>query len=363
MPNIESTIRIDTNILDNFLRVRIDTGKRKSVAFQEADRRQRISYNNGGKTCEWRVTAKHVTPTAGLGTAVQIAFPQTPTKKVMSIPWRRYHLGESVSYYEQLLSKHRETALFDIVEEVTRGRADDFLRHFRTLFYGDGNAGVGADLHGFDSFTAYTGLVSGSPVGNPTDTYAGKSTALGQSGDWPAATGYWPAGVGDAEYCWNSPVLCDVNNSRFTGYASGIKSTWQQAIRFVTTFASALQEQEFDLLVVCSNWYNLMRDSLDDHQRFVASERPANVDVGYKFLDFEGLKIAHEYGCPANSGYFWSFDNFELRCLTSQLIEMQEDTDIRAGGERLYAFQFYGNAIFWAGSFFAKLVEITALGT
>lgn len=362
MAHIEATARIDTNILNRYLRVVCEPIKRKSVVYQELDRRNRISFNNFGKTCEWRARYKRRTITAGLGTAVAISFPQTPIRKVLSLPWRHYQLGESISYYETLLSKNRETALFPIVEEVTGTCAEDFLESFRLKLYGDGNAGTGRELHGFDSFTANIGALSGSKVADPSDTYAGISTALNQGGDW---SGTWPVGTGDTEYCWSSPFLCDVNNSGFTGYASGVGSTWQQAIRYVTTFGSALQQQEYDLLVICSDWYNVIRDSLESDQRFnvTATSGSGTTDVGFKTLDFEGLKIAHEYGCPDNAGYFWNFDKVELRCLTGQLVEMMQDTDITAGGQKLYAFQFYGNMMFQAPSFFAKLVEATALGT
>lgn len=364
MAHIEATARIDTNILNRYLRNRAEAVMRRSVTMREIKRRNRISFRTRvGKTLEWRVRYRRRKITAGLGTAVSISFPQTPIRKVMSLPWRHYQLGESVSYYETLLSQDPETALFPIVAEVTETTADDFLEDFRLKLYGDGNAGTGRDLHGFDSFTHYTGLVASSAAAACDDNYAGQSTALNQSGDWPV--GDWPKGTGDTEYCWNTPLICDVNNSLFTGYASGLSATWQQALRWVTTWGSALQQANYDQLVLCSDWYNIFRDSLEGDERFVVTSNSGSgkTDVGFKTLSFEGLDIDHEYGCPDNSGYFWRFDKFELACLTRQLVEMMTDTDIEAGGEKLFAFQFYGNAMFETPSSFAKLVEATALGT
>ena len=363
MAHIEATARIDSNILNTYLRVKCEPIFRKDTLMGEIKRRNRISFRRDvGKTLEWRARYRRRDITAGLGTAVAISFPQTPVRKVLSLPWRHYQLGESVSYYEQLLSVNPETALFPIVEEVTGGCAEDFLEAFRGKLHGDGNAGTGRELHGFNSFTHYTDCVAGSAANACDDTYAGISTALNQNGDW---SGAWPKGTGDVEYCWSTPLICDVNNALFTGYASGFPSTWQQAIRWVTTWGSALQQQEYNLLLVCSDWYNLMRDSLQSYERFnvTATSGSGTTDVGFKRLPFEGLEIAHEYGCPDNTGEFWTFDKFELRCLTNQLIEMMQDSDIHAGGEKLFAFQFYGNAMFEAPSFFAQLAEITALGT
>ena len=362
MAHIDPSARIEANILDRYLRVAVEPVFRLSVLMNELERRNRISFKNHGKKLSWRPRYRRRTITAGLGNPISISFPQTPIRREVTLPWRHYQLGESVAKYETLVSQNPETALFDIVEEVTRTCVEDFLEDFRLKLYGDGNLAPGRDIHGFDSFTSVNGCVTDSVAGDPNDTYAGTSTALNQAGDW---SGDWPIGTGDSQYCWWSPLVVDVNNALFSGAANGLSSTWQQAIRYATSWGAALQKRAYDMLILCTDWSNIIRQSMETNERFIVTSTSGSGthDVGFKTLEYEGLKIATEYGCPDNSGYFFSFDEMELMCLTDQLLESMTDTDITQGGQILHAFQFFGNLKWSAPSFFAKLVEITALGT
>lgn len=360
--HIVATPRIEVSALHKYIRKTVEPIYRKSVLMAELRKRGRISYNNGGDYMEWRPRIRRRDITAGNGNPVAISFPRTNTEMKVSLPWRQYQMGESITKYEKLTTQNKAETFFKIAEKVVKDMMDDFVESFRLKLFVDGGANT-KDIHGLESMFSVNGVVTNGKVGNCNDTYAGKSTALGAlGGDWTPDSGdAWPTGTGKVEYHAWTPLVVDYQNSGWTGTTKDWKTTWKQAIRFGTTYLGLLQKQEPDMLLLTAEMVREMKDSLDDSDHFIVEVKPTT-DVGYKMLTFEGLSIAYEYGVPDGCGYFLSFDAMELMSMQSQLVEKADDTDITTSTD-LIALDFYGNLRFEAPSYFGKLAAISPLGT
>lgn len=365
MAHYESTAQINTTTLDNFLRVKVEPIFRESYFMEQMQARGKILFGQGGKTAvNWKPRFRRRKLTAGAANPVNIPFPNVNVRRECELPWRHYYLGESIPMMSILQNQNTKTALFNIIEDTTTGAAEDFVTDFKEKLYCDGNAGTQRDIHGLESIFSVNGCVANSVAGNPNDSFAGHSTALGLSGTWtPNAGNGWPTGQGDTEYNWWSPLVVDYQNANFTGVIHDWETQWQQAIRFGQIYQGLLQKKTPDVLLLNAELDRRARDTLEDVQRLVVNEPHQQVNVGPKKLLFEDINIVTEYACPDAVGYWLNFDHIELRCMTDQLVKTMQDVDIVSGGTRMFSFQFFGNLVIWAPSFLAKLVAISALGT
>jgi hypothetical protein len=360
----DSTAQINTTTIDNYLRIKVEPIFKLSYLLNELKARGQILHNQHGKTTVWFPRFRRRTITPGSGNPVNIAFPNVNVRKEVSLPWRHYQLGESIPYISILQNQNRETAIFSIVQDTIDGGAEDFMEDFRRKVFFDGNAGTGKDIHGLESIFSVNGLVTDSMVGDPNDSYAGLSTALGVSGSWtPDSDDGWPTGSGATEYHWWSPLVVDYQNSGWTGTVKDWTTTWQQVLNYALMYQGILQKKEVDVVLLNPELFRQAKDSLQSTQRFILSERSKPTDVGFKRLSYEDVEFATEYSVPDGVGYLLNLNEIELRCMTAQLVETQQDTDITSGGQRLFSFQFYGNMLIKAPSFQAKLQPISALGT
>ena len=363
MAHYEPTSSVFTTTIDAYLKKKVEPIYRLNYLMGQMEARGKIIFNQHGLKIDWRPKFRRRKITAGAGSPVNIQFPDTNVRRICTLPWRHYHLGESIPYISVLQNQNSKTALFDLVQEKTDGAAEDFVTDFRERLYVDGNAGTQQDIHGLESIFSVNGCVANSVAGNPNDSYAGHSTALGLSGSWvPNAGNGWPTGKGDTEYCWWSPLVIDYQNADWTGVGNW-EVTWQQAIRYGHQYQSLLQKKAPDVLLLNAELERRARDTLESDQRFIVNNDTGTVNMGPKRLLFEDVNIVTEYGVPDAVGYFLSFDQIELRCLTPQLVVSQEDRDITGGGTRMFSFQAYLNMVIWAPSFLAKLAPITPLGT
>ena len=357
---IGATARIRTSVINEYIRKRIEPIYRKDAFMAKLKSAGRITYGHGGEKVEWRPRFRRRTITAGDGNPVSISFPQTNTKKQATLEWVNYNLGESYTKFEKLVSQNKETAIFKIAEDAVNEMVDDFMEDFRLKLYTDGNAGDGNDLSGLETWMGSTGsVITDGVCADPSDTYAGLSTLLGNyGGDWTADTSdAWPTGTGDTEYHFWSPVLVDYTNTKFAGTAATWQYNWQKAIRYALTYGEVLQRQTYDLILLNPELLRIAKDSLDAIQQLEVTQNSDLTKLGHKTVQFDGHELVTEYGVPSAVGYLLSFDNLELMSMQKQLVGRMEDTDITTATD-LKAIDFYGQMKCESPAFTAKLVAI-----
>jgi hypothetical protein len=367
MATIENSARISTSAINAYTNKKVQAIYGKSVLMGAIKARGRQTNNHAGKSaCNWFPEFRTLEITPGAGNPVSISFPQTNIRREVTLPWRNYNLGQSITKYEQLVTegRDRKSVLFRIVDDTIDKMTRDFMNSFRLKLYKDGNAaGSTQDIHGLESIFSATSCVTSSIAGNPTGTYAGQSMALGVTGDWTAdSSDGWPTGTGDAEYGWWSPLEVDYGNTALGGTTNSWANQWQEAINYGISYLSLLRDSTPDLLLLNGKLLYQAKNSLKSTQRFEITQNSDLTKLGHKTLQFEGLEIATEYGVPDAVGYLITFDQLEMRSLQGQLFGKMDDDDISTATKML-AMDFYGQLIFWSPAYFGKLLRITALGT
>ncbi len=369
--NIDPGSRLSMSVINEEIRDKVEPIFRNHILMAAMRKFGRISYNHSSPRSDWhpRVYRRPLVP--GVGNVTERTFPQHQSRIKMTLPWRSYTMGESVTKFERLASQDRETVLFDSIAKVVAEMSEDFVENFNDELFVDGNLAGSTDrIHGLESIFSVTGSViniestGNGVVGVPDDNYAGKSTALGElGGDWtPDDDREWPTGTGKTEYHALSPIVVDYNNTSFGGTATNWDYQWRQAINYLITYGTTLQKQKYDLLLLNPELLRRAKDSLIDKERFVSTPSSTLTDLGFTTLMYEGLELDQSYGVPSGVGYALRWGQMELRSMQSQLVMPDDDFDI-VTSQRLYGLDCYCNMRFKTPAYFGKLQGITTAGT
>lgn len=361
--HIVSSARVDLAAINEMIRLKCEPIWRKTVMFPMLKKRGNITNNHSGPMMEWRPRYRRRTLTTG-GSPQNTTFEATNTHQKAELPWRTWVMGDAITEFERLASRGKESWFgLDLLAQVLDEMVGDFIARIGEKLYVDGNAtGTSEDMHGLESWFSVSGLVSNSPVGNPNDSYAGHSTALGVSGSWTAESGWgWPTGTGYEEYCWWSPLEVDYNNTRFSGESANWWYQWQEATNFGLTYLEVLQSTRPDMLIMSPRLFYQAQSSLARYQQLTTSDAELT-KLGFRNLQYNGVTMTLEYGVPEAVAYGINFDHLELRNMQSQFIVVHRDNDIRTG-EELIALRAYGNLRCDSPAFTLKLAPISSAGT
>jgi hypothetical protein len=213
---------------------------------------------------------------------------------------------------------------------------EDIEENFGDEFYVDGNAAANSKrMHGIESFMGTGTNVAADLVGEPSDTYANLSTALGnKGGSWDANLGTapnanvatdWPRGTGDYHYDYWSPL--QVNWSSDTWAASGdtFAITGHEALRWAITHSHRNKSKRgmIDMVLFERDLLNTLKDLLDSKERFMATRGRVEgslVKLGFvDTINVDGVDVTSEYGLPVDTGYGFNVDQMELCSLQKSL--------------------------------------------
>lgn len=335
--------------LNKYVREQIEPIFRKSYIMNQMRDRKRISFNNEGLRVEWRPRKRRRDISWGPGNPTTVDFPQENLWGVATLDWKTAYMGQSISEIERLALRGGESTFFKKQEAVAKSCIDDFLVRFGPMLYRDG---VGTDkIEGFDSWSGTNSTVTNEPVGDPSDTWAGLSTALGAEGDWDAPSGGgWPRGGDspencDYEYCYFSPLVVDYNHADLVhdsdNETAGWDDCWIYACRYLTTYMSILQSKFPDVVILEADLLRRAKNSLKKDQQFQLTNKAKDLDPGIQELTFDGITFATEFGVPPGRGYALNWQGTEMMCLGDQLVKTTDDTDI-VTADKLYRFAWHG---------------------
>ena len=364
--------RLTTLAINKMLKKKVEPINRRSYLMGEMTKRGRVSFGNGGLQIEWRPRIRVRDITAGPGNPNTVSFNVTNTRTKCVLDYKTYWLGEAVREIEILALQDSEARYFQKLDDITTECADDFKRRFGPKLYKDGTGTN--DIEGLESCGGVhnsTDTLTGVPVGEPSDTYAGKSTALGASGDWSAPSGHnWPEvsdpDACDYEYHALSPLIVDTNSVYLIQDGSTEDNNWDDcwvyACRYGTTYMGLLYGQRPDVIMLEAELLRRAKNSLKKDQQFQLDASAQNLDAGIEVLTFDGIKFATEFGIPSGCGYGLIFDALELRCMGDQLVKMMNDTEIRTG-DKQYRFSFHGNLVIDSPAYMLYLKALTTEGS
>lgn len=330
----------------------------------------RIVLNGNGPMCVWSTKFQQPTPTS-VADGGSISFTRQDNKRQLALNWRGYFVPDMMTEKEYLMNKG-PGQIFNRYGEVIPDLIEAITDYFGGQLYIDGNAtGNENAIHGIESFMGAGTVAVGDVVAQPSDTYAGLSTALGnEGGSWddnltvqPNSTisKDWPAGRGTASWDFNSPVLLNWSSNAWgtsaVTWESNCERTIRQGIIWLKNRGGMSGMPK--LALMDSILYTGFLNHMSSKQRAIIPHSESQ-DLGFPdAVNFDGVGLAYDFDCPANTGYLLNIQNVELISLDKVLFGYRgPDWSIR---DRAYLFYvgFWGNAR-WRAKHFGKFFNYAA---
>ncbi len=99
MAYIDASARIEATTINEFFRAKVEPIYRSSVLMGAIKSHGRETYDHGGKMMEWHPKFRRRTITPGQANPTASSFPQTNVRKKVTLPWRKYEMGESINKF------------------------------------------------------------------------------------------------------------------------------------------------------------------------------------------------------------------------------------------------------------------------
>lgn len=290
--------------------------------------RGRITFNHGGTMMDWKVRYKRASM-RGYADSDVLTFERVDRWQTAQLPWRGYAAVDAISKLEELKNKGPE-AIIKVYSQIPVSLMEDVNEHFGDALYHDGNAsGYTKGIHGVESFFGVSGANASAPIGTPSDTYAGLSTTLANYGGTASST--WPTGYTDVHADFWTPLIVDYTSAVATasgGWSSSTKTwpnTCREALRYGILKGKKNKSRKgmLDLILFNDELYRQFLNSLDAEERATVKRGEGSSGLyalGFTdMVNFDGVDIGYEYGCPETVGYGWNMQNMELCSLQGQL--------------------------------------------
>lgn len=353
--------RVANTTIHKYIRKETVNILRERALLAMLENRGRISYGHSGDMMDWKVRYKR----AQMRTFQEmdtLTFARVNRWKTAQLEWRGYTITDMVHRVEKEKNKGSE-AIINFYSQMTKNLLDDIREHFSDEFWIDGNAsGNSGKIHGVESFMSHTG--TGATHGfivPPNDTYAGLSCTLGNyGGSWSTVSSNvnWPAGRGDSEYDFWSPVIVDITDTAWNASTKTWPNTCYEAIRFAISHGARAKSPKgmMDMILLETDSYRQLKNNIDSKEQLnvYRGEKSGLVALGFRdTINIDGVDVTKEYGMPALDGsskvirgYGFNLNDCELLCLTRELFEPDlPDFDITSQSER-FAIIMLGNMRF-----------------
>jgi len=333
-------------------------------------KRGRIKHNCTGRTMEWKVRYKEHEPESYSDMST-LDFQRHDQWKALTMDWVGYYVTDAMSELEietlggdtEIVNRYKE-----IMPNLTSSLSNDFAGE---LFIDGGASGNENRIDGIETFLGDDGnTVVGDRFANPSDTYGGQSTALGNAGGtWssdgtaPNATlgNDFPNGSGPAHYDWNSPKLLNWSSNAWgtssVDFDDNATRVIRQAIRWCQRTGGS--DGALDMFLLADNLFFEYQNALETKQRIIVPHKESE-DLGFSgVLNQEGVALYTDFDVPTNVGYGLNLNQMHLKTLTSQLFTPKgPDFDIKQLAY-LFACGFWGN-VSYNPKFFCKIKNYAA---
>lgn len=315
-----------------------DETLRNRKVFAMLQKKGRIKYNMSGSSVEWRVRYRKPDMVVNNGEQ-NVTFAREDQFKVASLTYQGYLTSDQITKREELMNRGNE-AIIKYYEEIVPLLLDALSDQMAQEIYTDdsaaGNTGRMGGIESFMGATQTINITSGAAraanaadtVGYPNDTYAGLSTVLGNySGAWDtqsAISSTWPAGRGDYDYDFYSPVIVNYTSSAFLGSAQ----TWAQqcvtSIRYGLTHCrrNASANGGIDMIVLNSDLYRQLLDKYDSKEQLtvMSGNNTGLWSVGFRdLINLEGCDVTSEFGVPGAVGYGFNINQMSFLSMQDRI--------------------------------------------
>lgn len=357
--------RVQVAVYNKYLKKATELNVRKNPYLAAMEAKKRISYGwskkGPGLEFEWPIAYKGLTaqPYADME---PVGASRTNVWVRAKLPWRGYVSKESISLLEKKINAGGDTSIFRIEEKLyplqVKAIMDllgkDIVGNDGNSTSSDSDGAYNERIHGFPSFLTTTGSTvadnSGAGIcADPNDSYGGLSTALAnKGGSWTAPTGLeWPEGSGSYEYSYWSPMVIDVESSRFTGDGTTWGANYKYAFLFAITYLESRFNEKWDAFFLSPYALRMMKENLEaatTTNLFVkrGPEESLLTKLGFNPISYEGVDVMSDHNIKAANrfGFGVVFDKMELRCLDDQLIQKSTDSNMDVQADIIAANNF-----------------------
>lgn len=229
-------------------------------------------------------------------------------------------------------------------------------------YYCDGNAAGSTNrFHGINSFLGDDGnTIAADRVANPSDSYAGQTTAIGNGGTWGTSSAIatkpnatigtdWPFPSGDmtSEYDATTPLLVNISSTSWGTGSTEWRDNCEPAMRFARITQNVRGARGEDgrtpfLQMLSADLFTDFLEHWAPKTRLLAnhgeSERLGFGDA----LNFEGDVVHYEFDTPAGEGYGISPSMMELFLLGPQMYTQADEFELRTLATN-FAIYTFGN--------------------
>lgn len=344
-----------------YLREAMNNIMRSRILLARLEQMGRISYNNSGTHYAWPVKYKR-NPMEDFADGDVLTFGRVDRYKTAELNNDRGYVCKEMMSITDTLQNSGNEAIIKLWSEKAEVMMDDIRENFADQFYIDGNAaGNEKKIHGIESFMGGGAAVAAPGFVQPSDTFAGLSTALGNQGG--TFTGTWPVGSTQTpQYDYWSPLLVDYTSPVAGAYSSSTRTwpnTCTEALRKAFTYTQKKKAQTGKLdLVLLEGELLLQWKNAQDNKQQIKVERGQNaalVSMGFTdIVEQDGIALSTEYGMPLNTGYCFNSNMMELRSMQAELFKSHGPIFSEETMTYRWILQFIGNMI-WNPPFFAKL--------
>lgn len=315
----------------------------------------RIKYNQSGYDLNWNLKIKLPDVVQG-GDNAQNIFTEHDLNIQMTLGVRSYKTLGRVSKRKVTLNRGGQLAIVDLFDQEMDSMKQALRNEFCAEIYKDGNGtGRGECIHGFESFLGDDGATTAADrVANPSDTYAGQSTALANNGGSWATSGapayntaigtVWPYGNGDPEYDCLSPKLLNYTS---TAWSSGT-NTWTanatELLRRARTWCKVNGGTKMPMMhMLSADMYDELEDAIEVRFRHTTPLQSA-VDLGFPdVIQYSGMGLSREFDVTPGVGYGINLDDIEILSAHSDLFYMEGPVDDFRSESYLFLAGFLGN--------------------
>ncbi len=330
--SVPEWIGVGVTTASSYIKGSLDETLRKRIYLAMLKQKGRIKFGADGKDLNWDVQFDEH-PFESFADMGAVTFERHNLYQQLSLDWRGYKMSSLVSLKQELMNRGTSAIVNQFATELGKMK-EAFDNRIGAEFFIDGNA-VGAQnrMHGLESFCGSGTTVATDRIAQPSDTYGGKNTNLGdQGGRWSAAgtapnaavATDWPNGSGDVSYDYMTPKLLNYSSTAWnatgtTSWEDNCIKVLRQGILWLTSTGGSTGEVDM-FLCNQSMKYDLM-NRMESKTR-IDIPMAAGAELGITgTLNFEGVGVHSDFDIAANTGYLVNFDKMEMMCMFDQFYD------------------------------------------
>lgn len=260
---------------------------------------------------------------AALTPTSEFNFPNTPRWDQATIDLRAWYIDQSIHYFDWVKNGAGKNAegTISLLSDRSEALVEGARHQFNLGFTVDGEASGYTNLpHGLESLFGAGTVAAGDKVVQPSDTYAGLSTALGAkpgSTRWTTAmvtkpnstiATDWPYGNGPVSYDYNSPLMVNISSTAWAG-GTTLLDNGEEILRYMCdaqAHRTGMQTEYGGAPLYCLFGSNALRD-IKQHfadKQIILQEYQEARDFGLaNTVNFEGKMLTNDFHIGADIGY------------------------------------------------------------